>query len=167
MESCKNLGQGRDQETRIFTNQNQKMNMRLTLLLLAVRIASSISQDVPKPTLVCRGVGCIQAVAPVSTVLQQRLPSGLVQTCFFNRCQISQSSQFSSSARVETKKPESADENKVDPSSPGTQMKELTRQASPVIRQAGFGGFGGIGGLGGLGGSNIFGSGGAFSQIFG
>ena len=124
------------------------MKMRLTLLLLAVQIASIISQDVPQP-------------APVSLVLQQRLPSGLVQTCFFNRCQISQSSQFSSSARVETKTPESEDENKVDPSSPGTQMKELTRQASPVVRQAGFGGFGG------LGGSNIFGSGGAFSQIFG
>ena len=124
------------------------MKMRLTLLLLAVQIASIISQDVPQP-------------APVSLVLQQRLPSGLVQTCFFNRCQISQSSQFSSSARVETKKPESEDENKVDPSSPGTQMKELTRQAPPVVRQAGFGGFGG------LGGSNIFGSGGAFSQIFG
>merc|ERR1711876_92420 len=134
--------------------------MRLTLLLLAVQIASIISQDVPQPTLVCRGVGCIQAVAPVSQVLQQRLPSGLVQTCFFNRCQISQSSQFSSSARVENKKPESADENKVDPSpsSPGTQMKELTRQASAVVRQAGFGGLGGLGGFGGLGGSNIFGS---------
>jgi len=135
------------------------MKMRLTLLLLAVQIASIISQDVPQPTLVCRGVGCSQALAPVSPVLQQRFPSGLVQTCFFNRCQISQSSQFSSSARVETKKPESADENKVEPSSPGTQMKELTVQAFPVASQAGFGGFGG------LGGSNIFGSGGAFSQI--
>ena len=142
------------------------MKMRLTLLLLAVQIASIISQDVPQPTLVCRGVGCSQALAPVSPFLQQRFPSGLVQTCFFNRCQISQSPQFSQISGPGFFSSQSCFGGSCSQSfsssssfqSPGTQTRALSRQASPVARQAGFGGFGG---------ANIFGPGGTFSQIFG
>ena len=65
-------------------------------LLFSVQMTSTLSQtqgDVSQPTLVCRGLGCSAALPwrPVSSGLtQQRLGQfGPVQTCFFNRCQIS------------------------------------------------------------------------------
>ena len=62
------------------------------LLLICVHVTSILSQtqsDVPQPTLVCRGLGCSEALSP-GGLTQQRLGQfGPIQTCFFNRCQIS------------------------------------------------------------------------------
>ena len=124
--------------------------MRTTLLLLAFQIVSIISQDVPQPTLVCRGVGCSQALAPVSPVLQKRLSSGLVQTCFFNRCQISGPGFFSTQSCFGGASCSQTFSSSSSFSSPGTQS--FSKQASlgsPVNR------------------SLVFGAGGTFDNIFG
>ena len=60
--------------------------------MICVHVTSILSQtqrDVPQPTLVCRGLGCSEALSP-GGLTQQRLGQfGPIQTCFFNRCQIS------------------------------------------------------------------------------
>ena len=71
--------------------------MIASILLICVQVTSILSQtqrDVPQPTLVCRGLGCSEALSqrpgPPRGLTQKRLGQfGPIQTCFFNRCQIS------------------------------------------------------------------------------
>ncbi len=65
-------------------------------LLFSIQITWILSQDqgaVPQPTLVCRGLGCSEGLsrrpAPPGLTQQRLGQFGPVQTCFFNRCQIS------------------------------------------------------------------------------
>ena len=140
-----------------------KMKMGANVLLLCVQVTSILSQTqsgVPQPTLVCRGLGCSETLSqrpgPPGGLTQQRLGQfGPIQTCFFNRCQISgpgffssqscfggqcsqtfsSSSSFSSPTRVFS----TEEVNSPNINSPPVQFSE----------------------------GNIFGSGGLFAQIFG
>ena len=147
-------------------------------LLFSIHIIWILSQDqgaVPQPTLVCRGLGCSEGLsAPVLT--QQRLGQfGPVQTCFFNRCQISGTGffatqscfggpcrqTFSSSTQSCFGGPCSQTFSSSSSFSSPTQVRAFPGAANSQnvniqAEQVQF-----------SGGDNIFGPGGTFAQIFG
>ena len=139
-----------------------KMKMVVTLLVLCVQMTSILSEphsDVPQPTLVCRGLGCSEALSQPpgpGGLTQQRLGQfGPIQTCFFNRCQISGPGFFASQSCFGG--PCSQTFSSSSSFSSPTRAFYPEEAISPNINST----------VGRFSGGNIFGSEGLFAQIFG
>ena len=140
-----------------------KMKMGANVLLLCVQVTSILSQtqsDVPQPTLVCRGLGCSEALSqrpgPPGGLTQQRLGQfGPIQTCFFNRCQISGPGFFASQSCFggPCSQTFSSSSSFSSPTRAFSQVEASSPNINSPPRQFSEG--------------NIFGSGGLFAQIFG
>ena len=132
--------------------------MIASVLLMCVQVTSILSQtqrDVPQPTLVCRGLGCSEALSP-GGLTQQRLGQfGPIQTCFFNRCQISGPGFFATQSCFggPCSQTFSSSSSFSNPTRAFSQEEAGSPNINNPFRQ--------------FSGGNIFGSEGLFAQIFG
>lgn len=139
------------------------MKMGANFVLLCVQVTSILSQtqsDVPQPTLVCRGLGCSEALSqgpgPPGGLTQQRLGQfGPIQTCFFNRCQISGPGFFASQSCFGGPCSQTFSSSSSF-SSPTRAFSQVGANSPNINRPPGQFSEG-----------NIFGSGGLFAEIFG